>query len=129
MTPSKPDNAPSLLGERERIEERVEEINEALVSELEKYILSAIHLGSKVIKSDDVSEPAIIRSVQELYDKRITEVDVRKTLDVLVDKKILRLSKPGRDCEYRIQKGSMSEIPLLTYISEEELSREDNLPF
>lgn len=115
----------SLLSKREQAKETEKDLTKQIISEAEKYILSALCLGLKVTDSRDMSQPSIVKAVQNLYDPRLEQRDITSALSSLVSKKILRVHRLKYD-DYSLASGEFGDVPVIEYLSEAEAKKRRN---
>jgi len=124
----------SLLSQREQARETEKNLTFKIISEAEKYVLSAIYLASKVNSEQFVPKPIIESTIKNIYDKRIESYDITKALTNLLNNGTVRESR-NRDPkpnDYGIATGEFGKVPVLEYISAaeaEKIAKGDNLPF
>jgi len=123
----------SLLSTREQARETEKNLTLKIISEAEKYVLSAIYLASQINSERFVSKSLIQTAVKNLYNSKIESSDVNQALANLVDKGTVRESKnrDPRPNDYGIATGEFGKVSVIPYLSEAEAKkrRDDNLPF
>ncbi len=128
-----------LLAQREHVKKEEEDLTEQIIETTERYVLSAIHLGCKILSTQDMSQTAIIDSVRNLYDNRLVERDITASLKRLtIDGKLKEhISTHPHPNSYSINpiEGGFGDIPVIEYLPKKEpgastsKDSDENIPF
>ncbi|MEK6885398.1 MAG: hypothetical protein AABX17_00350 [Nanoarchaeota archaeon] len=107
----------NLLGQREELRTNERALTEKVITEVESYVLSSIHLACKIKDVAEISQPEIVAVVRRLYDDRLDSFDIIPA--------IKKLTKDGKLKEHKLLEPNPSrysladlkfdDIPLIGY--------------
>lgn len=129
------ENLEFLLAQRGETRNKDKELTEKILKEIEPCVLSVIYFGQKIMGESQIEKNNIIKRVQGVYNKEITQRDIYDVLDQLVEKNILRKSEYENPLRHKYSFdwenfGEFRNISVGEYVTKEQLHGEqENLPF